>query len=155
MQIRSNHLLKKASAVEIENNKTAKNTIININRIEKTIKMWKIIQFTTSKKTTNSIQIIDIPTDLSISLNDIKGNKNVTFKKIDDLILIEELIADCNTHHLDQAQGSPFTVKPLRTLLVSDSDTAFAEALLQGKANLKSIHLTKVTKRNLESMTRN
>ena len=88
--------------------------------------MWRIIQFTTSKKTTNSIQTIDIPTDSSMSFNDIKGNKNVKFKTIDNPPPIEELVADHNTHHLNQAQGSPFTIKPLKNLLGNDSNTPFA-----------------------------
>ena len=41
--------------------------------------MWKIIQFTSSNKTENSIKTTDIPTDPSIFWSDIKGNKNVKF----------------------------------------------------------------------------
>lgn len=63
--------------------------------------MWKIIKFTTSKKTTTSIQTIDIPTDPYISWNDIKVNKNIKFKTIDDPILVDELLGDCNAHHLN------------------------------------------------------
>lgn len=111
--------------------------------------MWKVIQFTTSKKSAHSIQTIGIPTDPSISWNNIKGKKNITFKIIDDAILIEELIAYRNAHHLNQAQVSPFTVEPFRTLLGSDNDTAFAEALLQDKADLKNIPLTKAITRYL------
>ena len=84
--------------------------------------MWKVIQFTTSKKTANVIQTINIPNDSSISWNDIKGKKNVKFKIIDDPIIIENLIPNCNTHHLNQAQVSPFTVESVRTV--------FAESLL-------------------------
>ena len=36
--------------MEIANNKTARNTIIKKQKIEQIIKMWKVIQFTTSKK---------------------------------------------------------------------------------------------------------
>ena len=129
-QIRTNHLLQRASTMEIENNKIAKNTMINIKQIEQTIKMWTVIQFTTSKKTANSIQTINISTDSSISWNDVKGKKDVKFKPINDPILIEELIADRNTHHLNQAQSSSFTVEPFKTLLESDSDTVFADTLL-------------------------
>ena len=52
--------------MEIANNKGPRNTIININKIEKIIKMWKVIEFTTSKKINRSIQIIATPTDTSI-----------------------------------------------------------------------------------------
>ena len=58
-------------------------------------------QFTTSKKTNNSIQTIDIPTDTLITWNDIKGKKNMVFKTIDNSVLIEELAADRNSQHLN------------------------------------------------------
>ena len=91
--------------MKVVNYKAATNTIININKIEETIKMQKIIQFTTSKNITNSIQTINIPTDLSISWNNMKVNKNVKFKTIDNPIRIEELVADRNVHHLNQTRG--------------------------------------------------
>ena len=47
-----NYVLKKDSVMGIANNKIVCNTIININKIEQIIKMWKLIQFTTSKKKT-------------------------------------------------------------------------------------------------------
>ena len=52
---------------------------------------------------------------------------------------MKKLVADRNVHHLNQAQGSLFTVELLRTLLRNDSDTPFAEALLKGEINLKNI----------------
>ena len=64
-------------------------------------------------------------------------------------------MSDRNSHHLNQAQGSPFTVEPLQPLLGTDSDTPFAEALLNGNAQLHYIPLIRVTKRYLESLTRN
>ena len=117
--------------------------------------MGKVIQLTTSKRTNSSIQTIDISTDSSIPWNNIKGTKNVVFKTIENPTLIEELISDRNSHHLNQAQGSPFTAEPLQSLLGSDSDIPFAEALLNGNAQLNNIPLAKVTKRYLESLTRN
>ena len=154
-QLRTNYLLQRASAMDIANNTTARNTIININKIEQIIKMWKVIQYTTSIKSNSSIQTIDVPIDTSIPWNNIKGKKNVLFKTIDNPRLIEELVADRNSHHLNQAQGSSFTVEPLQSLIGPDSDTPFAEALLNGSANLSDIPFTTVTKRYLESMKRN
>ena len=112
-KLRTNNLIQRASAMDIANNKAARNTITNIKKIEQIIKMWKIIQFTKSKRTNSSIQTIDIPTDSSIPWNNIKGTKNVVFKTIDNPTLIEELISDRNSHHLNQSQCSPFTVQPL------------------------------------------
>ena len=68
--------------------------------------MWKVIQFTTSKRTNSSIQTIDILTDSSIPWNNIKGTKNIIFKTIDNPTLIEELVSDRNSYHLNQDQGS-------------------------------------------------
>ena len=141
--------------MDIVNNKAVRNTITNINKIEQIIKMWKVIKLTASKRTNSSIQTFDIPTDSSIPWNSINGIENAVFKTIDNPTLIEELILDRNSHHLNQAQGSPFTVEPLQFLTGTDSDTPFTEALLNGDANLHHISLTKVTKRNLESLTRN
>ena len=61
-----------------------------------------------------------------MSFNDIKENKNVKFKTTYNLPLIKKLAADHNTHHLNQAHGSPFTIKPLKNLLGNDSNTPFA-----------------------------
>ena len=97
--------------------------------------MWKVIQFTTSTKTNSSIQTIHIPNDTSIPWNNIKGKNNVEFKSIDNSTLIEELIEDHNSHLLNQEQC--------------------LHTLLNGDANLQQITLAKVTKRYLESMTRN
>ena len=74
--------------------------------------------------------------------NNIKGTKNVVFKTIDNPTLIEELISDRIFYHLNQVQGSPFTVEPLQSILGTDSDTPFAEALLNGNANLRHLPLT-------------
>ena len=88
-QLRTNYLLQRASAMDVSNNTTARNTIININKIEQIIKMWRVIQYTTSIKSNSSIQTIDVPTDTSIPWNNIKGNKNVIFKTIDNPRTIE------------------------------------------------------------------
>ena len=56
IKLRTNYLIQSASAMDIVNNKAEKNTITNINKIEQIIKMWKVIQFTTSKRTISSIQ---------------------------------------------------------------------------------------------------
>ena len=60
--------------MDIAYNKAARNTIININKIEQIIKMWKVIQLTTSKITNSSTQTIDIPTNTSIPWNNIREN---------------------------------------------------------------------------------
>ena len=51
-QLRTNYIIQRVSAIDIENNKTVRNTIRNINKIEQIIKLWKVIQFTTNKNTT-------------------------------------------------------------------------------------------------------
>lgn len=66
--------------------------------------MWKIIQFTNSRKNKNINQIIDNPINPSIPRNGIRGNKDVIFKTLDNLTLIEKLAVDRNVHRLYQVQ---------------------------------------------------
>ena len=96
---------------------SVKNTIININEMEQIFKMWKMMRFTTSRKTTNLILTFDIPTNPSTSWNGIKGNKCFKLKTIDNPTLINEVAADRNVNRLNQTQGSPFTIEPWWTLL--------------------------------------
>ena len=70
-------------------------------------------------------------------------------KTIEYPILIEELAADHNSHHLNQAPDSPFTVETLPPILETNSDVPFIEALLNGEENFQQLFLTKVTKRYL------
>ena len=59
-----------------------------------------------------------------------KVDKNLHFKTIDDHILIDQLIADRNTKHLNQADGTPFTVEPLLSLVGKNTFTTFSQELL-------------------------
>ena len=72
-ELRTQHLLQRASAMNIENKISNSSTIINIQKIEQVILMWNKINYLTSDKTKSSIQTIDIPVDENINWNDIKN----------------------------------------------------------------------------------
>ena len=78
-----NHLLQRASTMNLENKSVSSKTIINIQKIEKTIKIWKQIRFLTGNITHVQVQTLDIPEDESIGWNDIKEQRNLLFKTID------------------------------------------------------------------------
>ena len=48
------------------------------------------------------------------------------FKTIDDPEIMEQVIADRNFHHLNQAQGTPLTIEPLLSLIGTDNYTSFS-----------------------------
>ena len=115
-EARKHHLLNRASAANLENRKQDEKTILNLQRIEQTIMMWRTINYLTRTEDESSSQTIDIPEDSSIKWNDIKYHKGLIFKTISDPEQIDKYYAERNTHHLNQAQGSAFTIEPLNRL---------------------------------------
>ena len=117
--------------------------------------MWNKINYLTSDKTKSSIQTIDIPVDENINWNDIKKNPNLQFKTIDDPEIMEQVIADRNSHHLNQAQGTPLTIEPLLFLIGTDSFTSFSQELLNGKADIASLQMSPTITKYLKNLKQN
>ena len=141
--------------MNIENKVSNSSTIINIQKIEQVILMWNKINYLTSDKTKSSIQTIDIPVDENINWNDIKKNPNLQFKTIDDPEIMEQVIADRNSHHLNQAQGTPLTIEPLLFLIGTDSFTSFSQELLNGKADIASLQMSPTITKYLKNLKQN
>ena len=64
------------------------------------------------------------------------------WKRIEDPVLVETYTIERNTRHLNQAQGTPYTIEPLQSLLGLDSRTLFGNSVLDGTMNLKQLSLT-------------
>ena len=92
---------------------------------------------------------------VSSIINDIKKNKNLQFKTIDDPQLIDKLINERNAHHLNQAQGTHFTIKQLLSLIGQDSFTSFSQELLDGTADLDNINVSPLIKQYLTNLRSN
>ena len=75
-ELRKQHILTRASVMNLENRNQDSNTIINIQRIEQTIKMWRTINYLTRHTKSPSLQTIAIPEDSSISWNERKNTKD-------------------------------------------------------------------------------
>ena len=114
--------------------------------------MWIKIKYLTITSERTNLKTIDIPTDTSVQWNDIKATKNLQFKTIDDPILIDQLIADRNAHHLNQADRTPFTIEPLLSLIGKDTFTTLSQELLEGKANLSQLDLSPTTQLYMEKL---
>ena len=89
--------------------------------------MWRRIHYLTKKEDASSSQTINIPDDSSIKWNDIKNHKGLIFKTISDPEQIGKYYAERNIHHLNQVQGSAFTIEPLKILIGDDSFTSFTD----------------------------
>ena len=76
-----------------------------------------------------------------------KKTPNLLFKTVDDPEIMEQVIAERNSHHLNQVQGNPLTVEPLLLLIGTDSFTSFSQELLTGTPDLTSLPLSSTIKK--------
>ena len=154
-ELRKQQLMQRASAMNISNKMTSSSTIINIQKIEQVIIMWHKINYLTADNKNSSLQTIDIPIDKTIEWNDIKQTPNLLFKTVDDPEIMEQVIAERNSHHLNQAQGTPLTIEPLLSLIGTDSFTSFSQELLNETANLSPLTLSPTIKKYLKKLKQN
>ena len=93
----------------------------------------------------SNITYIDIPKDTSIDWNEIpKKLPQEEWKRIEDPVLVVKYIIERNKRYLNQAQGTPCTIKPLKSLLGLDSCTPFGNSVLEGTVDLTRLPLTKL-----------
>lgn len=105
------------------------------------IKMWKTINYPIKKEDNNYIQTMDILKNRSINWNDIKKNPNLTFKTIDDTQLMDKYFAERYSQYLNQTQGCPFTIEPLKSLIRTNNLASFVETRLNGSADIEFLNL--------------
>ena len=84
-----------------------------------------------------------------------KKTSHLQFKTIDDPEIMEQVIADRNSHHLNQAQGTPLTIEPLLSLIGTDSYTSFSQELLNGKADLDPLMMSPTITKYLTNLKQN
>ena len=84
----------------------------------------------------------------------IKKTKILKFQTIDDPALTDSYISDRYAQHLNYAQGSPFTVEPLRTLISEYIFITFSQALLNGTTDLEKIKVSPTVKLYLHQLKR-
>ena len=85
----------------------------------------KKIKFLTGDRSKTQIQTLDISIDRTINWNNIKQQKDLRFTTIDDLEIIESIIIERNSAHINQAQGTHLTIGLLVSLIGTDSFTIF------------------------------
>ena len=73
--------------------------------------------------------------DESIGWNEIKEQKTLLSKTIDDQELIKELIIERNAVDLNQAEGTPMTIEPMTSIIGKDSYTTFGDKIIKGTVN--------------------
>ena len=109
--------------------------------------MHRRIKHHTHQLKSSGIKYLDIPTETSIPWNNIPSNlPDDKWKKVENPEDIERCLISRNRAHLSQAQGTPFTIHPLKELLGQDSLTPFGNSLLLGKADLTHLPLTSLQK---------
>ena len=145
-ELRKQHLLTRASAMNLENRNQDSKTIRNIQRIKQTIKMWRTINYLTHHTKSSSLHTIDIPEDSFIQWKEIKKYKGIQFQTITEPEQTDTCITEGNTHHLNQTQGSAFTIEPLKSLIGEDGFTSFANVILKGTGDFSQLKLSPTIK---------
>ena len=88
--------------------------------------MHKSIRKYTPNKTKSNLKSILVPKDSTIKWNKIPKNfPSNQWKELHDPESINDCLIQRSLAHLNQAQGTPFTVEPLSSLLQDDSFTQF------------------------------
>ena len=108
--IRTQHLVKRASAFNIRNRSSSAQKIINIQKLEQVIKMWRAIKYVTININNTYLKTVDISVDGIIKWSDIKKDKSLKFTTIDDEDQIEKLTTDGISNHPNQAEGTPLII---------------------------------------------
>lgn len=78
-ELRTQHLIQRASAMNLENKLICSKTIMNIQKIEQLINMWKIIKYLTLDTFNSSLQTIDIPVDKVINWRYIRKTQLIMY----------------------------------------------------------------------------
>ena len=113
--------------------------------IETQVEMHSTIRKFKSRHGQRNITYIDIPKDTSMDWNEIpKKLPTEEWKRIEDVILVEKYIIERNKRHLNQAQGIPCTIEPLKILLGLECRTPFGNSVLEGTVDLTQLPLTKL-----------
>ena len=68
---------------------------------------------------------------------------------------MKQVIAERNSHHLNQAHGTPLTIEPLLSLIGTDSYTSFSQELLNGKADIDSLMMFPTITKYLKNLKQN
>ena len=88
----------------------------------------------------SNITCIDIPEDTSIDWNEIpEKHPQEEWKQIEDPVMMEKYIIECNRRHFNQVQYTPCTIEPLQSLLELDSRTPFGESVLDRTVDLSQL----------------
>lgn len=106
--------------------------------------MWKRINARTINRNVTSSNTINILGDEAIASNDIRNDKNLRFRTIYNLELIDQHLASRNSQYLHQVHRPSFTIEPLKSLIGQDSFVTFSKEILEGNYNFENsmYHLT-------------
>jgi len=118
--------------------KKKKCIILALKRAEELRNCYKLVRSVTKPQQSNGISQVKVPIE--------NADGVITWKSVYDPNEIENLVLHQHRKHFSQAQGSPFTVEPLSTLVNDTADSPFAKQVLEGTADIDSLQIDKYTK---------
>jgi hypothetical protein len=84
-----------------------------------------------------------------------RKDPNTRWRRVTEEEEMEEILLAEGERHFEQANGTPFTVEPLRSLCGYDGLTSFADEILEGTADLEGLAVNHYTKLLLKHMRAN
>ena len=113
--IREDYLKEKVQEAKLDGNKKHYQYLSNLIIIEHQQQMHRRIKHHTHQRKSSGIKYLDIPTDTTIPWNNIPSNlPDDKWQKVENPEDIERCLISRNRAHLSQAQGTPFTIHPLK-----------------------------------------
>ena len=152
-EFRVDHLKKLAEEAEEEENYAHARYLRNLISIESQQQMHAVIRSYTKDKVNSSLTYIDVPKDYPKNWNDVPKHLPATsLRRVDNIEEMEKIINERNVQHLQQAEGTPFTIEPLKTILGEDGCTEDCNKILMGTYDDSNIHLTHLQKQYLKAL---
>ena len=152
-EFRVDHLKKLAEEAEEEENYAHARYLRNLISIESQQQMHAVIRSYTKDKVNSSLTYIDVPKDYPKNWNDVpKYLPATSLRRVDNIEEMEKIINERNVQHLQQAEGTPFTIEPLKTILGEDGCTEECNKILMGTYDDSNIDLTHLQKQYLKAL---
>jgi hypothetical protein len=149
-QLREEFLTKQLEeAIQSDQTKRAK-ALRNIKRNEAKRRVWNMTKrhVKQGQQSGGGLSYIRVPVDPLANIND----PNTQWREVHEPEEMEQHLLAHTQQHFAQAEGTPCTVEPLRSLLDYDGLSPFADEIRAGRADLQALDTDEYTKLLLENL---
>ena len=92
---------------------------------------------------------------MNTTINQNDNKKKLNFTTVDDPDVMDQFIANKNSHHLNQTQGTSLIIEPMLSLIWQDSYTFFSQESLTGTTYTPSLNISLIITKYLNNLKQN